>query len=307
MNGHRVRRLALPVLVPALLGLVLLGVWLGSCGGNRPAPQPPAGPTSGHVARRLYRETAAQRLEEVAADLGQFFAKADSCQRNTHYAAYDLEGWALTIPCNIKVRRLVEEGRRDPDRVAALLKQQLAAALADYPVRRDAWLAYMERYRRGAAPPVSISAQDPTYRRTGHYGDPIFELDRVHYVVHAALYVLAELGRLDARTLAAWVAQDRPDELRCRELEVWLVHAMLAAPPPGGVGAAPGLAEAAARMNVRVTRRPFPRWDIDANATAAALAARSPLEMLDIPVALRVDDALAERLLQQLVASAAAR
>ena len=303
MNGRRRTRSALLTLLPALLGLLLVAVWIGSCGGNRPVRQPASGSTSGHVARRLYRETAAQRLEELVADLGQFFAKADSCQRNTHHAANDLKGWARTIPCNIKVRRLVDEGQRDPDRVATLLKQQIAAARADYPATRDAWMAYMARYRRGEVPSPSIAADDATYRRKGRYGDPIFELDRVHYVIHAALYVLGELGRLDAHTLHDWVAQDRPDELRCRELEVWLVHVMLASLPPGTASAVPGLAETAASMNVRVTRRRFPRWDVDADI--ASVAVQAPLEMLDIPRELNVDSALADRLLQQLVVFAA--
>ena len=187
--------------------------------------------------------------------------------------------------------------------MAKLLKQQIAAELAGYPAKRDAWLAYMARYRRGDAPPPSISADDASYRRTRHYGDPLFELDRVHYVVHAALYVLGELGRLDARTLGAWVAQDRPPELRSRELEVWLAHVMLASLPPGAAGAARELTETASRMSVRVARRPVSRWDVDADVAPAA--PKQPLEVLDIPMALNVDGAQADRLLQQLVAVAA--
>jgi len=287
------------MLIPLVAGL-WASLWSGGCSGNRPVRQ--AGHhASGDVARRLYRETAAQSVEQVVVDLGQFFAKADSCQRNTQYAANELEGWALTIPCNIKVRRLVEEGRRDPDLVATLLNNQIAAELAGYPAARDAWIAYMARYRRGDAPPPSISADDATYRSTRHYADPIFELDRVNYVIQAALYILGDIGRLNAHTLAAWVAQDQPPELRCRELEVWLVHVLLASKPPHGSGPARGLAETASRMTVPVTRRPFPRWDADADT-----AAQEPFEMLDLPVALPIDPALADRLLQQLVAATAA-
>ncbi len=251
---------------------------------------------------RAHQRTAGQSTAEVVADLGEFFTKANTCGRNTHHALSDLEGWALTIPCNVKVRRLIEDGRRDGDGVARLLRDGLEEAGRSYAMKSDAREGRLGRYRSGEVGHPGISEDDAHYARHREYEDPVFELDRVHYVFYAGLYVLANIDRLDTRTLASWLGRDKPMAVACPKMDAWLVHVRASAKDARGAAWARAAAKGTA-AGLTVRKRQVPRWTSIAHGPAAEAAAER-IEVLDIPTDLKMDDAAATRLVQDFLSLA---
>ena len=237
---------------------------------------------------RAYQQTSRQSTSQVVADLGNLFVKANSCNRETHYALSDLQGWALTIPCNVKVRRLIEEGRQNPRHVAALIEIGLDEAIDAYPGALRDYQRRIERYRKGSGQHGSLPENDPTYARSRTYDDPLFELPRLHYVIYASLYVLANIDGLDDDVLRPWLALEPSLDVRCMELDAWFVHLTDRARRPkfaqSNVRAAPELA---------VTRVGVPPWWHLGGSERAA-----PLVVLQIPISLSIERGVGEAMVQ---------
>ena len=126
--------------------------------------------------------------------------------------------WRCIVPTNLKVLRLIEEGRENPAEVALLLRQAIRNALSAYDDLKEA----MKRPLPDSA--VSgVRGNDPYYAKHRRYRSHSFERDRIHFVLNASSYILANIGELDGvELLRAWIIYDK-SPYRCRALEVWLI------------------------------------------------------------------------------------
>ncbi len=150
--------------------------------------------------RRALMQTARQSTEEVVADLGNSFVMSDSCNRDVAYSYRDIKRWSRTIPPNVKVLRLIEEGRKDPARIAPLLRQAIRDALSAYDDLIEATKTPIDY-----DPSKGIQTNDPYYAKHKRYRNRSFEKERVHYVANASFYVLMNIGELDdPKLLAEW-------------------------------------------------------------------------------------------------------
>jgi hypothetical protein len=187
---------------------------------------PPAAPPR----KKVFEQTAKQSTPEVVRDLGNFFAMANCSNRNTGHPLEDVARWAATIPPNVKVARLIEEGRKAPEDISALIRAEIARCLDGYDKKRDARDEVFIRYVRNEGPAPSIGENDKLYETTRCYSDPLYEYNRIHYVVYSGLYILANIERPDEQLLRQWLALRKAKNTECLAMDAWLVLAFRKSP-----------------------------------------------------------------------------
>jgi hypothetical protein len=180
---------------------------------------PPASPPR----RKVFEQTAKQSTKEVVRDLGSFFALANCCNRDTGYGVEDIARWAVTIPPNVKVARLIEEGRKSPDEISSLLRAEIAHVLQDYEKKRDARDVRFRSYLQGLTPGPSIKENDDLYEKTRCYSDALYEYERIHYLVYSGFYVLVNIERMDEPLLRHWLSLHKAKGTECPAMDAWLV------------------------------------------------------------------------------------
>jgi hypothetical protein len=173
------------------------------------------------VRQKVVAQTAQQSTAEVIADLGNVMvmgycgyfigmkAPANAIQRYYKNA----------LP-NIKVIRLIEEGRKDPSAVTPLLWGAAGNLLTDYDKARQ---ACFERWDSGADV-GGTGDNDQYYNQYRRYEDPVLEFQRMNDVGYMAFYILANIGELKSPDLLVeWIEKEKSNRWRCLEMEVWMV------------------------------------------------------------------------------------
>jgi hypothetical protein len=173
--------------------------------------------------RLILEQTEAQSRAEVAADMAnQLFTMMASQMAgftNNIIDMRELRYYHDTITPNIKVMRLIEEGRRDPEDVLALLSREIQACIDEYGQARERWRIWSASLQ----PSFGTSRMDAYYAEHRRYEDPWTEFTRIHDMANSALYVLANIDRLSPELLAAWVGMDRQAGFRSLDMDVWFV------------------------------------------------------------------------------------
>ena len=122
--------------------------------------------------KKLIDSMARMSLEEVADNIDDRYTDLsgtmfEGSRRRRFSAAF----WPESLPANIMVLRLIEEGRKDPDRVCAMLEKSLARKIDEF------WEIPEQRY------------------------------DEMEFAIEAGFYVLANIDRLnDPVLLERWFA-----------------------------------------------------------------------------------------------------
>ena len=235
--------------------------------------------------KRALVQTARQTTEEVVADLGNFFVVSDSADRDGAYSLGTIRRWGRTIPRNLKVLRLIEEGREDPARLSRLLRQAILEALSAYDDLIEA--------KKKPLPPSAVSGvrlNDPYYAKHKRYRSHSFERGRIHFVAIASFYVLANIGEMnDGKLLRAWIAQEKPDAT-CRAMDVWLIDQWCATETGRRSSYAAKYKELAGTQAISGKRKKISKWNAPWEARHPLLVARQvdpsdlpTIEVLDIP------------------------
>ena len=171
-----------------------------------------------------YTQTAAESTAEVVADLGNgmimsycYLGRSGSNISMPN----ELLHYSERIMPNIKVIRLIEEGRNDPAKVSSLLKDAVRQCLENYDKDVKGW---HESRARGESP-SGTGDNEEYYNKNRKYECPQMEFRRINYVANMSLYILANIGQLDADLLAKWIEKEKPQLYDCRDMDLWLVDA----------------------------------------------------------------------------------
>ena len=152
------------------------------------------------VRKELIDSVARMSLEEVADNLDDRYTDLSG----TSFEGYrrhmgSANFWPESLPANIMVLRLIEEGRQDPDRVCAMLEKSLARKIDEM------WEKHEQRY-------------DEVVAR--------------EFAVAAGFYVLANIDRLnDPVLLERWFAAPRrPSSATLSGLQLWFIDCYFRSP-----------------------------------------------------------------------------
>ena len=63
------------------------------------------------------------------------------------------------------------------------------------------------------------------YNKNRRYQCPLLEFQRIHDVAYMSLYILANIGQLDADLLAEWIQKEEPPLYDCPDMDLWLIDA----------------------------------------------------------------------------------
>ncbi|MHC4714433.1 MAG: hypothetical protein ACYTAN_14375 [Planctomycetota bacterium] len=264
-------------------------------------------PTMSNPRRAAYTQTAAQSIEEVVADLGNTMIMG-YCQPTHGYIMGHgkLAPWRLRMCHNIKVLRLIEEGREDPDLVVPLLRDCVTTCLSSYDDCREERMTEWTRYANGERPPATTGDNDVYYNEHRRYEDPILEFTRLHETTYMALYTLANIERLGPpEALADFIEKKKPFGYRCADLDVWLIDCYFkqegtdAGEYAGRHEALTGGAE------VSGSRIAQSKWNALWDVHEPLLAARQvdvsdiqTIEILEIPWSMDLDEEVKEKIVQ---------
>jgi hypothetical protein len=158
--------------------------------------------------QQAIEKTAIQTIEQVAMDIGGVMAAAGSGNHLIDAGSPNqIKGWALTIPNNIKVLRLIEEGRRDPFEVKRALDRELEKALTVYNQTQHAYIAAHREARSPYA--FSRSDDDDSYVADFRFSNPVSEFFRLNRMINASFYTLANLDALPEPAVAKeWITTE---------------------------------------------------------------------------------------------------
>jgi len=182
-------------------------------------------PLMSNPRKDAYTQTAQQSTAEVVADLGN--------EMTIGYCALDIDlvgdPWDIAryyraISRHIKVMRLIEEGRQNPDMVSQLLRDAIRECMSVY---NEVWQARNVEWPRLVRGQVVGSGRtgdnDEYYNTHRRYQSAVVEFDRLHKVAYSALYILANIGRLDGQLLAEWIQKEKHPQHVCTDMDVFLV------------------------------------------------------------------------------------
>jgi hypothetical protein len=182
-------------------------------------------PLMSNPRKAAYAQTAQQTTPEVVADLGN--------EMTIGYCALDIDlvgdPWDIAryyraISRHIKVMRLIEEGRQNPDMVSQLLRDAIRECMSVY---NEVWQARNVEWPRLVRGQVVGSGRtgdnDEYYNTHRRYQSAVVEFDRLHKVAYSALYILANIGRLDGQLLAEWIQKEKHPQHVCTDMDVFLV------------------------------------------------------------------------------------
>ncbi|MHC4645012.1 MAG: hypothetical protein ACYTBJ_05905 [Planctomycetota bacterium] len=102
-----------------------------------------------------------------------------------------------------------------------MVRDTVRQCLADYDKDLEAWNESRARGENGRG----TSDNDEYYNKYREYKCPQGEFRRIHDVAYMSLYVLANIGRLDANLLAEWIQKEKPRLYHCPDMDVWLIDA----------------------------------------------------------------------------------
>jgi hypothetical protein len=254
--------------------------------------------------RRLaVEDTAVQSIADVAQDL------ANSCITMLCWghsgAAPTAMGPGLRhmLVTNVKVLRLIEEGRERPGVVEPLLRQGISDCLASYEESRA--IEHEERARRGGVAPMPIVwAEERAYfERYKRYCSPFLEFKREHEYMLMAFYVLANLQELGPPGLIRdWLQLAKTTG--CEDMEIWLVDCYFGQPSLAGEGHAKvhfSLLDGTPVSGAKVKQS---KWDAPWDVHDGLLVARQvdtsdipTIEVLDVPAELSLGEETGARVL----------
>ena len=170
--------------------------------------------------KAAYTQTAPQSVEEVVRDLGNMMV-IEYCSLHIGITQDPtiIGHYYRIINPNIKVLRLIEEGRRKPEAITPLLSDAINNCLADYD---SAHKRYREAWKSGKWG-SGTGDNDSYYEEHRTYSDPVLELGRRHDSVYMAFYVMANLDCLDPHLLAMWINKQDDRRWRCEDMNLWLI------------------------------------------------------------------------------------
>lgn len=170
--------------------------------------------------QKFVAQTAQQSTAEVVADLGNLIvAEVLGSNINMKAPGYAIQRYYKYAGPNIKVLRLIEEGRQNPSAVTPLLRDAVRKLLTDYDEVRQ---ACVKSWERGEECP-GTSEIDRYYNEHRRYEHPQLEFPRMNDVGYMSLYILANIGQLNRPLLADWLRKEKTWRYRCTGMEVWLV------------------------------------------------------------------------------------
>jgi len=175
--------------------------------------------------KAAYTQTAQQSTPEVVSDLGnQMTIGFCSLDINIDPMPCDLARYYRAISRHIKIMRLIEEGRQNPDMVSQLLRDAIRECMSVY---NEVWQARNVEWPRLVRGQVVGSGRtgdnDEYYNTHRRYQSAVVEFDRLHKVAYSALYILANIGRLDGQLLAEWIQKEKHPQHVCTDMDVFLV------------------------------------------------------------------------------------
>jgi len=163
-----------------------------------------------------YTQTAKQTTAEVVADLGNHIIMLYCSLPDIKPPINDIAYWWSTAQRNIKVIRLIQEGRENPEFVSSLLVKEIRKCLSEHGA---AFESYKEERKR-----VKVVVPDGKYyTQHGRYKSPIIEYARLYDVVYSSLYVLANIDRLDPVLMDDWFREPRRRSYDCKDMNIWLI------------------------------------------------------------------------------------
>jgi hypothetical protein len=167
----------------------------------------------------MVTETARQSIEEVADDIGNYWTTCGLIAWMANGPANGTGDLAYTFARDVKVKRLIEAGRQDPERVGKLLVRKIESVIPHYHNAR--WLADMPFKERLALPGGWRSAS--TYKPVQKNSDSAeLRLDEIEFAVFNSLHVLANLQyRPGMDALAKVISMKAP---RACRYPAFLVH-----------------------------------------------------------------------------------
>jgi hypothetical protein len=268
-------------------------------------------PMMSNPRKAAYTETAEQTTKEVVADLGNMFV-LEYCRQNedTLKVGDDLSYWSGVIPPNIKVLRLIEEGRKSPDAVGGLLRDSVTACLQSYDYYRQARADEWAAIRAGTRSEPVTSEDDPYYREHRTYESAIDEFVRLNRVVYMDFYTLASIGQLGPpQLLAEWFQKEKPWAYQETNFDVWLIDCYFkqVAPqaPPDEAGFAAkhtGLIGEAKISGSRIVESRWnASWDIHdwmLGAKNVNLSDIETIDVLEIPQSIPLDDDVKKQIIE---------
>ena len=226
-------------------------------------------------------QTSAQSIEEVIADLGNLMAIGLNSTYSGHTMLWpqDLRSFR-GISSFMKVLRVIEEGRADPQRVSALLRNELEITIK---LNFEAELASNNEdfhKERGTVPQDVFSDYYKAHRR---YEDGERESGRVRYAGYCILYALANIDQLGpADLIARWVDRRRLSIELPWDMDIWLIDQYFKRPDVAGTAAAARHAELTAGFNLDGGRIRQSRWSAAWDVHGMLISARN-VDVSDIP------------------------
>jgi len=174
--------------------------------------------------KAAYTQTAQQSTPEVVSDLGnQMTIGFCSLDINIDPMPCDLARYYRAISRHIKVMRLIEEGRQNPDMVSQLLRDAIRDCMSAYNEVCRARDVEWVKWTTGQWGPSGTGTDDEYYNTHRKYKDAVLEFERLHNVVYSSFYILANIGRLDGQLLAEWIQKEKHPQYVCTDMDVFLV------------------------------------------------------------------------------------
>jgi hypothetical protein len=254
-----------------------------------------------------YRLTAPQSIPEVVEDLGNMRVILYCRHINSNKSPFgSLVYWSQTATPNIKVRRLIEEGRKAPDAVAALLQDSVRSCLASFDSSRKAYDQERSSDAAGQRPLPVPGSEDAYYYEHGKYENPVGEFRRLSTVAYSDFYILANIGRLGPpQLLAEWIGKERPRAYESGDFDVWLIDCYFkqAASQPAS-DESESIARHAALVADTKISGPFvkePRWNVQGDPYGPSEGRSSPdetIDVLEIPYRIPLDDGVKKQIIE---------
>jgi hypothetical protein len=259
--------------------------------------------------RACYTQTAAQSTPEVVEDLGNIMISG--------YCALDIdidpdtgeiERYYRLISRYIKVMRLIEEGRADPEKMAPLLVKAVRDSIVDYDKVWKARNVEWHKWTTDQIPGPGTGDKDEYYNAHRRYESPILEFERLHNVAYCALYILTNIGRPSPKIMAQWIAKAKHHQYRCVDMDVWLIDAYFDQAPAEGATAKAKHLALINDVNIAGGTVKQSAWDALWDVHDPLLRAKKvdltdikTIEVLQVPVAL--PEALATEVKGQIIAN----
>ena len=157
--------------------------------------------------------TASKTTEEAAADIGNVKVWYLCGSPNIPISTFDLSYWRDRLQKSLLVLRLIEEGRNAREQVAPLLVRTVRREIKNFGKLRT-----IAKEQRAAQEHLEV-----TKMKMPDGGSLFEEASRATRCLAASIYVLANIGRLDADLLLEWVNVRKVRGLETAVLETWAI------------------------------------------------------------------------------------